>query len=164
MRSTHVFMSSITSRFLHEKLYKESYISASFTRLKCSFPLGAPDWIRTSGLPGRRTVTDRFKWRNRAAFRWNAQVIKTGKKPAKPFAVGLRRLCSSSSQTVVRTVESGLVWKIRKAILNQQNSDRGQVNKDRYFFSFGARRLRCKSSMSIPAHNISARLNRTRGA
>jgi len=35
--------------------------------------------------------------------------MKTGKKPAKPFAVGLRRLCSSSSQTVVRTVESGLV-------------------------------------------------------
>lgn len=30
---------------------------------------GAPDWIRTSGLPGRRTVTDRFKWRNRATFR-----------------------------------------------------------------------------------------------
>ena len=30
---------------------------------------GAPDWIRTSGLPGRRTVTDRFKWRNRAACR-----------------------------------------------------------------------------------------------
>ena len=30
---------------------------------------GAPDWTRTSGLPGRRTVTDRFKWRNRAACR-----------------------------------------------------------------------------------------------
>ena len=73
----------------------------------------------------RRTVTDRFKWRNRAACRWNAQIMKTGKKPAKPFAVGLRRLCSSSSQTVVRTVESGLVWKIRKAILNQQNSHLG---------------------------------------
>ncbi len=29
---------------------------------------GAPDWTRTSGLPGRRTVADRFKWRNRAAF------------------------------------------------------------------------------------------------
>ena len=30
---------------------------------------GAPDWTRTSGLPGRRTVTDRFKWHNRAACR-----------------------------------------------------------------------------------------------
>lgn len=55
-------------------------------------------------------------------------------------------------------------YSVREAILNQQNSDRGQVNKDRYFFSFGARRLRCKSSMSIPAHNIAARLNRNRGA
>ena len=50
MCSTHVFMSSITWRFLYEKLYKESYISASFTRLKCSFQLGRDDRIRTCGL------------------------------------------------------------------------------------------------------------------
>ena len=44
-----------------------AFAPVSYTHLLAS-SFGAPDWTRTSGLPGRRTVTDRFKWRNRAAF------------------------------------------------------------------------------------------------
>ena len=66
---------------------------------------GAPDWTRTSGLPGRSSQTHNVKRRCKAVFRRLCTNKKTYiKSPRSLFKTGSAGFCVSSGQMVVTVV------------------------------------------------------------